>query len=217
MATNEHAEVNRRIQDFFDRLAGNWDATVCPQHGPRLAALTQTLPIPAQARILDVGSGTGVMLPLLAPVNGSGRMVVAIDLAWEMMRMAALRNDCASKAVACAQADAMQLPFATGAFDWIVCNSVFPHFLDQQACVNELARTLKQGGGFVVCHSQSREAINAFHHARGGLIGGHQLPDDDAMAAIMSNAGLAVTRRENAEEHYLLLAVKENGQSTRER
>jgi len=211
MATNEHAAVNRRIRDFFDRLAGDWDATVCPQHGPRLTTLTRTLPIPADARILDVGTGTGVMLPLLASLDGTGRMVTGIDLSFEMVRMAARRADCAPGAATCAQADAMALPFAADSFDWIICNSVFPHFVDQQACVNELARTLKSGGGFVVCHSQSREAINAFHQSRGGLIGGHQLPAEDGMRAIMANAGLRVTRYEDAGDHYLLLAAKEPG------
>ncbi len=195
-------EMNRRIRSFFDGLAADWEGTVCPQHADRLAGLIARLDMEMTGRILDVGTGTGVLIPLLAT---PGRVVVAVDLAFEMVRRAAGRPEGA----ACAQADVMRLPFAGGAFDWILCNSVFPHFLDQGVCVRELVRALRAGGRLVVCHTQSREAINAFHRSKGGLIGGHELPERAEMERMMGEVGLRTITHENAADHYLLVAERQ--------
>jgi hypothetical protein len=74
--------------------------------------------------------------------------------------------------------------------------------------VGELARVLRPGGRLAVCHSQSRDTINGFHSSRGGLIGGHFLPDAAGMARIMAHAGLWVASLEDAIDRYLLVAVK---------
>ncbi len=203
-------DMTRKIQQFFDGLAANWNQSVCPQHVERLSTLIQRLQIPAQARILDVGSGTGVLLPLLAPAPANERMVAAIDLAFNMMREARHRPDCAHQRVLCLQTDVLALPFGAETFDWVICNSVFPHFLDQEACVTQLARVLRSGGAFVVCHTQSREAINEFHRSKGGLIGGHELPEMKDMELMLQRAGFQVEVHENTSCHYLLRARKES-------
>ena len=208
MSTDEHIKVNGAIQAFFDGLADRWDTTTCPQHAERLGALMMRLAIPPHARILDVGSGTGVLLPFLVPNEWEDRFVVPIDLSINMLRRAATRFAQSNRAVTCVQADAACLPFGEAIFDWVLCNSVFPHFEDQATCVLQLARTLTRGGRLVVCHSQSRETINAFHHSHGGLIGGHELPEKAPMLQLMTKANLTVTLYENCEDHYLLVAVK---------
>ena len=209
MEAGGHGGMNRRIRDFFDERAEKWDAVVCPRHADRLAALMARLDIPREARILDVGSGTGVLLPLLAPDDGHARHVVAVDVSFGMLRMAVRRDVCRRDRTAFIQADAVAPPFKDAVFDWVVCNSVFPHFTDQAACVAQLARILVFGGRFVVCHSQGREAINALHNAHGGAIGGHELPEESAMVQMMEQAGLRTILHEDACDHYLLLAIKE--------
>ena len=200
--------TTRRVQRFFDELADAWDASVCPEHGERLNAILERLAIPPDAVVLDVGCGTGVLLPGLTRNRRGPAKAAAIDLSFNMLRAAAARADVPAGTVACVQADAMILPFADGVFDWVLCNSVFPHFLDQQGCVAELTRVLGLGGRLVVCHSQDRATINAFHHSRGGLIGGHALPEDDVMERMMLNAGVRVLTLEDAPDHYLLIAER---------
>jgi len=208
MALNESADIQRRIQAFFDDLAGRWDSIVNQQHAPKLCAIVERLGIPKVARILDVGTGTGVLLPFLAPQAISGRRVTAVDLSFEMLRRAAQHPDINRRAVSLAQADATGLPFAPDVFDWVLCNSVFPHFSDQPACVRELARVLRPGGRLMICHSQSRKAINELHHSHGGIIGGHELPAKPVMIRMMTAAGLEVNTFESTETHYLLVAEK---------
>ncbi len=204
-------DMTKKIRTFFDNLAAEWEQSTCPEHPERLKTMIQRLNIPPRARILDVGSGTGVLLPLLAPTPANERVVMAIDLAFGMMREARHRPDCAHDHVLCLQTDVLALPFPPESFDWVICNSVFPHFLDQEACVRQLARVLRPGGAFVVCHTQRREAINEFHRSKGGLIGGHELPEMKAMESMMNRAGFQVDVHENTSCHYLLWARKHAG------
>ncbi|HPO12218.1 MAG TPA: class I SAM-dependent methyltransferase [Candidatus Hydrogenedentes bacterium] len=211
MTASVFKDMTQKIRTFFDNLAAEWDQSTCPQHSERLKTLVHRLNIPLQAKILDVGSGTGVLLPLLAPPEQYQRWVVAIDLAFLMMRAARRRTDCAQRRVLCVQTDVLTPPFRPETFDWVICNSVFPHFLDQQACLHQLAWVLRPGGAFVVCHTQSREAINEFHRSKGGLIGGHELPDMKDMELLFHRAGLHVQIHENTPEYYLITARKQTG------
>ncbi len=208
MNTLDYSALTQQIQAFFDERADAWDAQVCPQHVPRLTAMIQYLDIPPNADILDVGSGSGVLLPILAPCESNGRFIVPIDMSFQMLRVAKNRMDYNRELTKWLQTDAMRLPFYDETFDWIICNSVFPHFIDQQAAISELTRVLRYGGSLVVCHSQSREAINEFHRSHGGMIGGHELPDKAVMEQLIAKSGLNTVRYENADDHYLLHAMR---------
>ena len=207
METHDHEILNDRLRGFFDMLAPKWNEIVFSEHAERLATLLDRIPLGANDTVLDVGTGTGVLLPMLVPVGG-GRRVAAVDIAFEMLREARSRSGVAFERVLLVQADAHRMPFAAESFDWVLCNSVFPHFHDQAACLRHLATLLRVGGGFVVCHSQSREAINELHRSKGGLIGGHELPEEAEMRAIFSGAGLRIEQLEDAPEHYFLAARK---------
>ena len=83
--------MNRDV-DFFNTCAENWDSirNTNPQTLERLMGLAK---IPANATILDVGSGTGVLLPYLhAAVGAQGKITaVAVGVRWEDRRKAAAR------------------------------------------------------------------------------------------------------------------------------
>lgn len=201
-------EIDRRARDFFDALAPEWDAKTCPEHRVRLAAILQELPIAPEAWILDVGCGNGVLWPMLSPRLGPQGRIVAIDVSGAMLKAAQARHGTAQ--TLWIQADAATPSLTAGCFDAILCNSVFPHFADQALVMRELASLLKLGGWLAVCHSQSREAINAFHRKVGGLVGGHELPAETEMRRLSEQAGLHVDRLEDLDDRYLMLAKKQS-------
>ncbi|RLC93267.1 MAG: ubiquinone biosynthesis protein UbiE, partial [Chloroflexi bacterium] len=79
--------MNHRRQ-FFDQAAADWDALEVKETHVRLREIVAELTIAPEAAVLDVGCGTGILLPLLREsVNGDGR-IVALDLSGEMLKRA---------------------------------------------------------------------------------------------------------------------------------
>lgn len=203
MGATPYREVKRRIQAFFDERAANWDEHMGPEHPERLARIVDELDIAPGSHVLDVGAGNGVLLRLLEPV---ARLVVALDVSAKMLVEARQRAHVPQAAYL--QADALDLPLPSRSFEMVICNSCFPHFHDQRRATGEMARVLRTGGRLVICHTSSRNAINQCHHTHGGVIGGHELPDADGMRAFLAEAGLRLSRLDDAPERYLLAADK---------
>ena len=99
--------------------------------------------------LLDIGTGTGRILELLAPHIGRG---IGIDASPEML---AIARDRLSKAGHCQvrRGDVYRLPFAGGeaaGFDAVVIHQVL-HFLDDpQAALREAIRVAKPGGKILI-------------------------------------------------------------------
>jgi ubiquinone/menaquinone biosynthesis C-methylase UbiE len=203
------ADMNRRsmlsrIQAFFDNRAQKWHEEVASPFAERLAQMVQALDIASPDTVLDVGAGTGILAAQLVDrVEPEGR-VIAVDLSQAMLHEGkALYPD---PRITWVRADILDAPFKEAAFDWVICYSVFPHFLDQQHAIQVFAQLLKPGGRLAILHSQSREAINAYHEKVGDVVGGHTLPDDHAMTRLIHTAGLHLLRLENSDQGFIALA-----------
>ncbi|MCK4473176.1 MAG: methyltransferase domain-containing protein, partial [Anaerolineae bacterium] len=97
-------------REYFDRAAANWDALEVEETYVRLREIVAGLDIAPGATVLDVGCGTGVLLPLLhESMNGDGR-VVALDLSGEMLKRARGKGQPAVYV----QGDAQSLPLPEG-------------------------------------------------------------------------------------------------------
>jgi ubiquinone/menaquinone biosynthesis C-methylase UbiE len=96
--------------------------------------------------VLDVACGTGVVArELTARVGPTGR-VVGVDFNDAMLTVARrIRPDIEWKA-----ADVVDLPFADGSFDAVVCQAALMFFPDRIHAVREMRRVLKDDGSVAV-------------------------------------------------------------------
>lgn len=107
-----------------------------------LGRLLDRLDLPARARVLDVGCGTGANASVL---SSGGRRVAGVDVA--ALALSLGRADSHTTRL---RADGRALPFLDQAFDLVCALDVLEHLDDDAATARELRRVLRPGGVLVV-------------------------------------------------------------------
>jgi SAM-dependent methyltransferase len=113
------------------------------------------------SRVLEIAAGSGVVTRRLAAALPASTTLVASDLNQAMLDQAASIGT--SRAVEWRQADAMQLPFADGSFDAVVCQFGAMFFPDKARAFAEAHRVLSPGGVFAF-NVWDRIETNEFAH-----------------------------------------------------
>ena len=206
MAASPISRLAMQLQEYFDQLAPTWDKELTPERLKCLGNIVRELGIKPGYHMLDIGSGTGVLLPFLITEVGSEGRIVALDFSAEMLVQAQAKNF--PPIVGFAQADVLAIPLADNSVDMAICNSAFPHFGDKVKALKEIARALKNNGRMVICHTMSREMLNRLHQSVGGIVANDLLPDEFQLRALTKQAELKITRFEDNPERYLVIAEK---------
>jgi ArsR family transcriptional regulator len=142
------AERQRLSDDFFSGLADRWDRIRAEYEHPDISLGTVAALVDPGLRVLDIGTGTGAMLPLL---GNAVRTVVALDNSAAMLDRA--RDLCRQEGlqgVALCNGTVETLPFRDEAFD--ACHSAMAlhHVADPAAAIREMARVVRPGGRVMV-------------------------------------------------------------------
>jgi SAM-dependent methyltransferase len=114
---------------------------------PYAADLVDRLRTRSLSRVLEIAAGTGVVTRALASALPDTVSIVATDLNQAMLDHAS--DVGTNRAVEWRQADAMQLPFADGTFDAIVCQFGVMFFPERSKAFSEARRVLRPGGAFI--------------------------------------------------------------------
>ena len=176
-------------QSFFDKHATRWDETRRPDEDEQLARVVTLSDVRKGQGILDVGTGTGVLIPHLLRWLGPTGRIVAVDISPEMLCKAEAKGF--PEIVSFRRVDVHDLPFPDCSFDRVICNAAFPHFDDRRLSLREMRRVLRPGGYLVISHPIGRAAVNALHSEVGGRVGEDRVPDAEAMSLLLKDAQFA--------------------------
>jgi len=193
-------------QEYFDHLAPTWDKELTPERLKCLGEIVKELGIKPGDHVLDIGSGTGVLLRFLIAELGDEGKIVALDFSAEMLVQAQAKNF--PPIVGLAQADILAIPLPGKSVDLAICNSAFPHFSDKAKALREIARVLRNNGRLVICHTMSRAMINQLHQSIGGEVANDLLPNEFELGWLIKQARLKTTHFEDSSERYLVIAEK---------
>ena len=173
---------------YFATHAANWDELRAMHVAEETveAAIRAAVGSKPIGSLLDVGTGTGRMLELLAPLAGRA---VGIDQSPQMLGIARDRLGRAGlRNAQLRQGDIFALPVESNGFDLVVLHQVL-HYLDDPArALREAARTLRPGGRLLVVDfaPHEEESLRAVHaHRRLGFT-------RDDIADVMAECGLEV-------------------------
>lgn len=124
----------------YEQIAAVFDGNADRLNIPADALLGRLLNHNPQARILDVGCGTGNYTAVQQAAFGTGRWL-GFDPSPAMLAVARGKTT-----ALLTQAAAENSPFPADSFDYVVTNFTFHHFADKTAVFNELSRILKPDG-----------------------------------------------------------------------
>ena len=114
---------------------------------PYAADLVKRVALKSPAQVLEIAAGTGVLTRHLAALLPETAFIMATDLNQPMLDHASSIGT--KRPVKWRQADAMQLPFADGTFDAVVCQFGAMFFPVKAKAFAEARRVLRPGGVFL--------------------------------------------------------------------
>ncbi len=142
------AARQQRGRERFAGLADQWDRVRQQYEHPDLQTGMVAAMAPPGLAVVDVGTGTGALLPVLAQ---AAALVVAVDQSQSLLARARERCHAAGcQNVAFQRADVGALPFPDGVFAVAYASMVLHHVDDPAQALAELARIVAPGGRLVV-------------------------------------------------------------------
>ena len=153
-------------------------------------------------RVLDLGTGTGAVALLTAPLVGEEGEVVGVDISPPMLTLA---RDTAAESgltnISFREGRAEEIPVEDGRFDAILSCLTFMYVIDRASAARECARVLRPGGRFVasVWAGPDQCDIVLFQQTAGRFaptppvpgVGPGALADPSELLAQLADAGIA--------------------------
>jgi ubiquinone/menaquinone biosynthesis C-methylase UbiE len=175
-------------KDFFDRHAHKWDELYYQTEPAELKDLIREFQIRKGDWILDVGTGTGILLPYLSRLTGKEGKLFALDFSSEMLSVA--KSKLTQSGIEFIDSDVGNMPFENEIFDRVICLASFPHFGNKPKSLQEMSRVLKKGGMLFIAHLLSSLEIKEHHSGAGEEVKDDVLPENSSMIKMMSKAKL---------------------------
>ena len=149
---------------FFDNLAPQWDGDEILSTPEKIRSILSKLPLKVGDDVLDLGTGTGVLIPYIKELIGDSGTITAVDGSMGMLTIAIKKYG---------DLDNVNFIFADfestifdSKFDLIMLYSVYPHLHYPEATLKELLNNLKPGGSIIVAFPTDETFINNIHRDR---------------------------------------------------
>lgn len=189
--------------DFFNNIAKEWD-NIIEVNDEKINMLLSKISIKDGENILDVGTGTGVLIPFLKSLNPNGN-IKGVDISEGMLTVA--RNKFKNIANLSFEEIDIEKTSMKEKYDKIVLYSMFPHLQDKTNAIKVLTENnLKQGGKLIIAHSNGREYLNNMHKKADERVSEDRLIPILNQKKLFEEVGLKVIDAfENDEIYYIVI------------
>lgn len=188
--------------DFFDKLAPVWDENEVLSTPERIMSILGRLPIKEGSRVIDLGTGTGVLVPYLSEMVGESGHVTAIDLSEGMLSRAI------EKYGTLGNVEFLRIDFEEeqmpGMYDVAMLYSVYPHLHAPADTLEWLfSMNMAPDGCVVIAFPCDEVFINNIHHERKSE--SDHLPPAHALAAMIAAWGFSAEVVAASKNEYIVL------------
>lgn len=189
--------------EFFDSIAKEWDEII-EVNEQKINTLLSKLNIKDNTDILDIGTGTGVLIPFINKLNPNG-YITGLDISKGMLDIASEKfkdmNNVTFKVVD------VESDIVNEIYDKIILYSMFPHLKNRTLTIKYLVdNNLKENGQLMIAHSNSREFLNNMHKEKDEEVREDRLICVKKQKSLFEEVGLNVVEAfENDDIYYLVI------------
>ena len=189
--------INKKQRQVFDELYYRFLEPQPPDVLERLRRGVRAADLTPGDTVLDVGTGVGVLIPLIQPYR-PGHIVVC-DLSGRMLEQVARLYPGVERH----QCDVRDLKLPAASIDVVFMNAVFGNLADKEGAMRNTVRMLRPGGRVVISHPEGRKFVEELSRSAPFPI--EPYPSRQGFADLFSSVGLTLTHYE--EEEKLILAI----------
>lgn len=157
--TTDRDHHNAYQRQLFATEVGDFCQPIPRDVGIRLDTIVSAASLSAESRVLDVGTGVGVLLPRIKQYGVS--KIVACDLSSEMLAEARRRHP----DVAFWCGDMVDLPRSFGRYGAVFFNAMFGNVWDQGETLASACMHLAAGGRIIISHPMGAGYVDELRQA----------------------------------------------------
>ncbi len=199
--SESNATVNPEIR-FFDNIAATWDENEVLSLPPKVRYILSRCGIKKGDRVLDLGTGTGVLIPYIIELTGETGHITAVDFSRNMLMRAKDKYGNPGHQIDFLQADFENEPIE-GRFNVIMLYCVYPHLHKPTETLKRLIKeNLAPDGSIYIAFPSDEHFINSIHAEK--KADHDHLPSPAHLARRLSTFGISATVIGTRPDVYLL-------------
>jgi cyclopropane fatty-acyl-phospholipid synthase-like methyltransferase len=188
---------------FFDKLAWRWDSRLKERDFSAIEQLLEEVNFKPVDSVLDIGTGTGIMIPYYQKLGIL--QIIAVDSSLEMCKIVSSKYPALT--IVCASYPDWTPENKT--FDKIVMFNSFPHLEGKKRVYKKSFDLLCPSGSLVIAHSMNRVELASCHRRKGRAVENHLLPDNDSFIKDLNHAGFTNIDIKETPGFFMLEAVRQ--------
>lgn len=186
--------------EFFNRMAPGWDKAEVNSVPAKINLILDYALIEKGQHVLDLGTGTGVLVPYLLERVGKDGKVTAVDASEGMLEQAKLKYGTTACRFLRADFEAESLE---GRYDRIMLYCVYPHLEHPAQTLKRLVDdNLREDGSIVIAFPTTEDFVNRIHGEK--KIESEMLPPARELARRLRAEGLEATAEDCGPNVYMV-------------
>ena len=196
----EIQRINRVQRNTFDELYRLFEPPLPEGVPERLEKIVANGRINKGDTVLDVGSGTGILVPIINKYK-PGR-INACDLSRRMLEQLSKNYPYAKTILA----DVRDLGLAENSIDVTFLNACYPNIVDKAGAFSNISRMMRTGGRLVISHPLGKAFIVSLQKRTAYPL--DEFPGETEAGALLKPLGFDIEAFVDEPELYILVATK---------